>query len=1481
MNSATDIIKGSVRHSKLVYLVVAVIVAVGIYGLTKINKDEFPTFTIKDGLIVGIYPGATAEQVEQQLTIPLEEFLFSFPEVNRKQCSSMSRDGMCYIFVTLDADDDMLTEIWSKIKLKLKSPQLSLPAGVLAVEVLDDFSSVSSLLISLESTDKGWSEMQWYAEQLSEKLKQIPTLASVSILGTQSEEIAVSIDPASLAAYGINPAMLTLDFQSSTHSFPAGSINGRNIIVNNPVQGEYELAERTVWCDPDGNEVKLKDIATIERRWKKPTSFVSYNGHTSIVLSVAMRPDNNITAFGEDVDKVISAFDKETPESVTITRITDQPKVVNRSVVNFLRDLLVSILVVILVMLVLFPLRSAMIACTGVPVCTATSLAAMYILNIPINMVTLAALIVVLGMIVDDSIITMDGYMENIRKGKRPLEAATESAKELFVPMLMATMAIGAMFFPSKAIISGYLGDFIKYFPYVVSIALCSSLIYAVLVIPSLEVKFIGNAIAEKETLFSRIQNRFFNFLQGIYDRSLEKCFKYPALTIGVGVTAIALGVFFFTKLNIQMVPMAERDLFAIEMELENGNTIDDTKRLSDSLTNILLQDTRVKSVTSFVGSGAPRFHITYSPIIPSPLCSQLIVNTESVKATEELLKECEEKYEHIFPEAIVRFKQMDYQGVIPVMISFKGASLEEMKPYADTLKNFLFTQSHNLKWIHSDFDMYNSDIEVDLIPEKAARLGINKAVTSLSLMGATGSRNIATLWEGKNKIPVNIYSAGVSDSDEIDDLYSLCIPAPLSGTPIPLSHVATLTPEWTPSNISRFRGEEVLTVYADLKYGVSYPDAMKEIDKFIEGTLIPSLPEGIEVTKRGLDKPNETLIPEMAKSFLAAVAILLLFLLLHFRKVSLAVLTIISSLLCLFGASFGLWFMRLDFSITAVLGLISLVGIIVRNGIIMYDYAEELKEKGVPLRDAAMEAGKRRMRPIFLTSCTTALGVLPMIISGDLMWMPMGVCITFGTILSIVLVVLIMPVVYWIAFRRSHRKRSASIAAKALIITGTLVLPTTINAANSDDSHTLTLSQCKEIAMTGNNTIKNAMLEMEAARYQKKELFTEYFPKVSWSTAGFHALNPLVSISVYDIADGASDKFFRLFDQLSSIYGIPNTYQTLNYGFTSSISLMQPIYAGGRIYFGNKLASTGVKAAEVQNEKSVNTTLCEVEQLYWNVVALQEKKNSLDRISTFVDSLYKDVCIAFENGVVTQTDKDRVEIKRNEVANGMGHLKSGIRLAKMNLLNTIGMEYTISSLDSILLTESLDNMPDPSSCYTDEQTMVEAMEEKRLLDLQVEAMELKKRISMGEALPQIAVGASYGYTKAITDRFNGMVYAMVQIPITDWAKTSYKMKREESDIKKAMNDREFYSSQLLLKARKMWVELNMKWDSMKIAEQNMKLFEHILDSQKIQYESGMISLSELLQSQSEYTVALEEFTNARIEYTLALCEYMLYSTAN
>ena len=432
-----------------------------------------------------------------------------------------------------------------------------------------------------------------------------------------------------------------------------------------------------------------------------------------------------------------------------------------------------------------------------------------------------------------------------------------------------------------------------------------------------------------------------------------------------------------------------------------------------------------------------------------------------------------------------------------------------------------------------------------------------------------------------------------------------------------------------------------------------------------------------------------------------------------------------------------------------------------------------------------------------------------------------------------------------------------------------------------------LTLEECREMALQNNSSAIGAALDLEAARYQKQEAFAEYFPRVSAMGFGFWAFDPLLEIGVKDIFgnNDFSNNLQGLIDSYAPMYGLPTSYTTLSRGYFAGISVMQPIFAGGRIVNGNRLAALGVEAAGLQQEVQRRSTSDEIEGYWWQVVSLQEKRELLAGSKEFVDTLFRDVTAAYEAGLVTEDELLQVKLARNELLSNEVQLDNGLKLAKMNLLNSIGQGYTVISanaseerpyIDSIVLADEEGLPGPPEAYYVDEESIAASMEETRLLELQVEAAELQKKMALGEALPQLAVGATYGYYD-FTGKgdFNGLAFATVQIPISDWGRTGAKMKRLQTQVDKAASQRDYLQSQIILGVRQSWVELNSAWSQYQLALDSEAAAEASFGRVERNYEAGMVTIAELLQSQTSLRQASDKRADALNSYRQALRKWL------
>ncbi|MDR1552324.1 MAG: efflux RND transporter permease subunit [Prevotellaceae bacterium] len=1012
-----NIIGSAMRHNKIMLLIVALLVGLGVFGLIKMPKQEFPPFTVRQGLVVGVYPGATSSEVEEQLAKPLERFLFTYKEIKKDKTYSISQNGMVFVMVELNDNISNKDEVWSKIKHGLENFKLQLPLGVVAVIAKDDFGDTSALLVALESDDKTYRELETYLDKLEGKLRRIESVSNLRRYGLQKEKINIYLDREKMAVYGIKYNFLTTNLFTQTLTTAGGTINfnGQEFPIHfaETFSTEKQIADQIIYSDPSGNTIRLSDIANIVREYETPDSYITNDGKKAIILSMEMTEGNNIIAYGKEIDKVLAEFQKELPESVSVKRIADQPKVVADSVYSFVRDLFISILVVILVMMILFPFRSAIVAATSIPIGIFISIGIMYVVGIPLNTVTLAALIVVLGMIVDNSIIVVDAYLENLDNKMSRWHAAILSAKHYFGSIFLATLCICVIFFPLLFIMTGLFYDFLRNFPWTLTISLMTSLVVAMIFIPFLEYVLIRTGLKSRQKSKEKKSFNTLNFVQRIYNKTLDITFKFPYTTILAGISTIIISVVIMSNFSIRMMPIADRDQFAVEIYLPQGSSLQTTAKVADSLRNILSADKRIKSITSFTGMASPRFQTSYAPNLPSKHYAQFIVNTASIQATRDILDEYTNKYADYFPNAYIKFKQLDYQNVLnPVEIRLSGDEISTLKQYADTVIHTI-QKTEGLVWIHTNYEEMLPIIEVKPKSVESARLGITKALAAANIAMNYDEIPAGTMWEADYPLAVVLKSKkNLQTLGKIGDEY---ISTAIPGVSVQLQQIAEIEPSWSQGQIVRRNGVRTISVIADIARGHSQSKIIEKINKIVETRIKPKLPDGVIVSLGGVVENDAQVVPPIINSLLVSVILIFFFLLFNFKKVSIAATALLSILLCLLGAATGLLIFNLEFGLTCVLGIISLMGIIVRNAIIMFEHAENLrKQRHFTARDAVYDAGKRRMLPIFLTSATTAVGVIPMIISNSSLWTPMGVIICFGTVVAMILVVTILPVVYW-----------------------------------------------------------------------------------------------------------------------------------------------------------------------------------------------------------------------------------------------------------------------------------------------------------------------------------------------------------------------------------------------------------------------------------------------------------------------------------
>jgi outer membrane protein TolC len=923
-------------------------------------------------------------------------------------------------------------------------------------------------------------------------------------------------------------------------------------------------------------------------------------------------------------------------------------------------------------------------------------------------------------------------------------------------------------------------------------------------------------------------------------------------------------------------MPVAERDQFVAEIYLPQGTPLEQTALVADSLEKMLKKDERVKSISSFIGTSSPRFHTTYASKMPAKNYAQFIVNTHSNKETVALLDEFTPKYNDYFPNAHVRFKQLDYQEANnPIEVRIQGNNLDELKKVADSLTVKMRTVP-GLKWVHSDFEEMLPGTKVDINQTEANRLGITKTIVATNLAMRFDGLPLTTLWEKDYPITVKL-KAERDHEAEYGDVENEYIHSIIPGVSVPLRQIADVKPDWTQGKIVRRNGVRTITVQGDVERGVNTNIVFRAVKKIADSH---PLPVGTEIQYGGSYETDSEMLPQVTGALLISIFIVFMILVFHFRKPNLALLVLGSASLSIIGAVFGVLIMGKAFGVTSILGIISLIGILVRNGIIMLDYAEELRhQEKKSVLEAAFEAGKRRMRPIFLTSMAASMGVIPMIISNSALWAPMGIVICFGTLTSMVFLVLIMPVSYWLIFRKVDKnKKKVTIQdlvnngkVKPAILTVVLVLGLSpfLMAQNN-----YSLEQCKTLAIQNNAQVKNKVLDVNVSEEVKKAAYTKYFPQVEATAMTFRFDKPLLDMKIpggdLPVYDGNA---VNLATATQFAYFPGMNISLLEKGTIGFATATQPVFAGSRITNGNKLASLGIEVSKIQLASTRDEVLIETERQYWKIVELGEKMKTLNDYIQMIDSLHKEVNDVYNAGLIIRNDLLKVELKQNELQINRVQLKNGIILAKMAFCQYIGVLYN----PEINFTNNLDQTEPPQLLYTDHKEALLDRADYKLLQKSTEAEKYQTKLQQGEYMPQVGVGVGAQYLDIMNGKGTGygMVFGSVNIPISGWWEASHKLKERRFKEEQNQNMVTDNTEKLLLQMQLARNTLDEAFKQVQLAESSIAQAEENLKVSHDNYIAGLINVSDLLEAQALLQSSKDKLVNFRGNYQIAKAKYL------
>lgn len=1027
-----NIIKASLKYRQVTIPVLLLMFILGLNSLVNMPRREDPKIIIPGGLVIAWYPGANALQVEEQVTRLIEEYLFQFEEVNRNKTFSVTTDGMTVVHVWLQDNVRQPDIFWNKLRHQLLVVKaIDLPEGVTGPVVNSDFGDTETIIIGVSGNEFSYTDLKDQARKLEDRLRKIPALSKIKITGEQREQVLVTFSPGMLAQYDISLQQIVRFIQSQNLIKPTGELLTDDIGTPLYTYGHYtsieDIRNQIVGASKTGAVVRLGDVAELSRGYAEPTSTITVNGQKAVLLALQMQEGRNVVKTGKEVAKIVGEFKKQLPAGMELTTFINQPEIVRKNISRFLREFMLAIVSVMLVVFLLLPLPIAAVSATAIPMTISVTFALMHIFGIELHQVSLATLIAVLGLVVDDAIIIADNYVELLDRGNDRWTAAWRSATDLVVPVLTATITIIAAFLP-LVILTGAIGDFIRALPLTVTIALSSSFLVAMFLTPILCLIFIRKGLQGGKENGKHRKTSFLEIMQSAYNKSIDWCLDHRKTTVyGSLATILLAGLLFKFTVRQKFFPEAERDQFTVELWMPTGTSLQKTGEAIRRIENVISNDPRVRSYATFTGRSAPRFYYNYSPEMPFPNYAQIIINTSSKKATETLYRELKAKAGSLVPEGLPHVKLMQQGQPLSAHIEIRiaGEDLETLKKTGNEIMEIL-RRNPGSDMIRSDFreDIYGIGFEVK---GEASRLGFTTESISQTIYAAVSGYTVSRMHEGDNPVDI-VLRLDERYRRNAGDLRDLYLQSPVTGASVPLRQIAGIVPEWHEGNINRRNGVRTLTVLCETKEGILPSELLKQVRPEIKNL---DLPEGYRIYFGGEYANQQETYSYMFIALIISIVAIFLILLFQFRNLKEVGLVMLTIPLSLFGAVTGLIITGNDFGFTAFTAMISLSGIVVRNAIILIDHTNELLAKGLDIGSAARQAGKRRLRPIFLTAMAAAIGVLPMILSGSSLWSPLASVIAFGVVWSMVISTLSIPVFYTAFIKPGDKKGIIQIIKK------------------------------------------------------------------------------------------------------------------------------------------------------------------------------------------------------------------------------------------------------------------------------------------------------------------------------------------------------------------------------------------------------------------------------------------------------------------
>lgn len=995
----------AIRHKQIVYFFIIAIITGGLWSYFHLGRSEDPDFTIRQAVVTAAWPGASAQQITQQVTDPLEKKLQDTKGLD--YIKSFTHDGKTVIYVNLKDSvpkEEMQTR-WHEIRNLVNDEWGSLPSGVMGPYINDRFDDVYGSIYAVTGDGFSYEEKRKYAENIRRRLTGVEDVQKVELLGVQKQEIYVEMDQNKLASFGMRPSDVFAMLQQQGAMMPAGMIHtdSRNVAVR--VEGLLDTVEslKELPIHVGERSFHLGDVASVTQMYADPeTSLMYFNGKPAVGIAVSMAPGGNNLVLGKNLEKEIEKEKSELPAGLDIEQVADQPSVVNDSIHEFTKSLLEAIVIVMAASFLSLGFWSGIVLALCIPVVVCASFIYMKWQGIDLHIVSLGTLIVSLGLLVDDAIIVIEMMQVKLEEGMDRLAAAQAAYKGCAKPMLAGTLITAAGFIP-VGFAAGQTAEYVGAFFWVIASTLLLSWVASIFVSPVLGYRFIRVKAGEKKSAFADRAYRLFY-------KAIAWCIRFKK-TVIIGTAAIFAGtVALIPFVNQEFFPDSVRPEIILDVNLPSGASIKETKEVMAGIADNLYGDNRVSSFSTYVGDSAPRFILLFDPLAPEDSHGQMILVARDSKVRDSLRDDTLAFIAEQYPDARAHARLITTgpPAEYPIMLRLSGKNVEDTEKFAKEAAA-LVSQYPGMKNVSMDWPEETPVVRLKIDQDKVRKLGGDNYSISRDLYVKLSGYKVAESYQGNQLVPISFRLEG-SNAARLADLSSLPVHVG-SGRYVPLGEIADISYENETSTIWRRDLHPTITIRGEAGGDKTADSVVNELYDRTLKDFREHLPDGYTLEKGGAIENSEKSVQYLAAPVPIMIFLILMILMFELDKIPLMVIAGITGPLGLIGAILSLFLTRQPMGFVSIVGMLALSGMVVRNSIILLDQIRQHLADGKKPYDAVIESAALRFRPIMLSSVTDVLGFVPLIPSP--FWRPLAVSFIGGLLLATAIGLLVVPALY------------------------------------------------------------------------------------------------------------------------------------------------------------------------------------------------------------------------------------------------------------------------------------------------------------------------------------------------------------------------------------------------------------------------------------------------------------------------------------